>query len=190
VRVNKVIKTKEKATNELASKYLVNEQIRAERIVVVGSQGENSGAVPRAQALAMAEQANLDMVQVGEKDGVPVVKLLNFGKFLYEKKKQMHESKKHQKEVQVKEIKIRPNIDEQDYQNKIKQAERFFKEGKKVKFTLQFKGRQMAMMDDLGSRMFERIARDLFSKNLGTLVEEKDNLNKAAWTKIFYLKGK
>ena len=188
--MNKIIKTKDKAANDLASKYCVNEQIRAERIIVVGAQGENSGALPRAQALEMAEQSNLDMVQVGEKDGVPVVKFLNFGKFLYEKKKQMHESKKNQKEVQVKEIKIRPNIDEQDYQNKVNQAERFFKEGKKVKFTLQFKGRQMAMMDDLGTRMFERISHDLFARNLGALVEEKDSLNKAAWTKIFYLKGK
>lgn len=175
-------------TSGLASKYSVNDLIRARVIIVINEHGENLGELPRERALAMADEVNLDLVQVGAKDETPIAKIMNFGKFLYEKKKQLSDSKKHQKVIQVKEIKIRPNIGDQDYKTKLNQAEQFFKDGKKVKFTLQFKGREVVMSEDLGSKLFARITKDLHDRNVGTLVEEKEGRSGMFWSKIYFVK--
>lgn len=183
--------SKEKNQSEvsgLASKYSVNEHIRARDIIVINEHGENLGELPRESALKLADDVNLDLVQVGNKDETPIAKIMNFGKFLYEKKKQMGDSKKHQKIIQIKEIKIRPNIGDQDYKTKLNQAEQFFKDGKKVKFTLQFKGREAVMIEDLGYRLFARITKDLSDRNIGTLVEEKDGRGGMFWSKIYFIK--
>jgi translation initiation factor IF-3 len=184
--VNKDFKDK----NSDALKYFVNEQIRADRIVVIDQNGQNLGSLPRFQALARAQEAGLDLVQVGEKDGAPITKMMDFGKFLYTKKKQLADAKKHQKVILIKEIKIRPNIGEQDYKTKLNQAEGFFRDGNKVKFTMQFRGREAATMDEVGPRFFANILKDLTDRNLGSLVEEKDTRSGSLWTKIFYVKGK
>jgi translation initiation factor IF-3 len=186
--VNKVIK--DKINNDLHSKYLVNEEIKATTLMIIGPQGENYGQVSRAQAFALAEEAGLDLVQVGEKDSLIIAKIMDFGKFLYTKKKQLSDSKKHQKIIQIKELKLRPNIDDQDYKTKLNQAEQFLLDGKKVKFTLQFKGREITMMEDLGQKMFLRISQDLTARNVGVLVEEKESKAGALWSKIFGLKEK
>lgn len=157
-------------------------------IIVINDQGENLGEITRDRALILADEAGLDLVQVGAKDEIPIAKIMNFGKFLYEKKKQMNDSKKHQKVIQIKEIKIRPNIGDQDYKTKLNQAEQFFKDGKKVKFTLQFKGREAVMIDDLGPRLFARITKDLTDREVGTLVEEKDGRGGMFWSKIYFVK--
>ncbi len=180
---------KEKVTSE-SQKYTVNEAIRASSLLVIGPEGENHGLLSRSQALAMAEEAGLDLVQVGEKDGMIVAKVMNFGKFLYTKKKQMSDSKKHQKIIQIKEVKMRPNIGDQDYKTKLNQAEQFLSDGKKVKFTVQFKGREISMSEDLGQKMFARITQDLTARNIGTLVEEKESRSGALWSKIYGLKEK
>lgn len=171
-----------------AHKYPVNELIKADKIMVINAEGENLGVLSKQSALMRAQEAGLDLVQVGEKDSVIIAKVMNFGKFLYEKKKQTSEAKKHQKIIQIKEIKIRPNIGDQDYFTKLNHAAQFFLDGKKVKFTLQFKGREITMMEDLGIRLFERISRDLAQRNVGTLVEEKDNRSGAFWSKIYYVR--
>ena len=176
--------------NDEASKYVVNEQIRSDKVIVINAAGENLGEMPKRQAIALAEETELDLVQMGEKDGLPVTKIMNFGKFVYAKKKQLNDSKKHQKVVQLKEIKLRPNIGDQDYKTKLNQSEQFFKEGKKVKFTLQFRGREISMMEDLGRKFFARILQDLTDKNLGSLVEEKESRGGSLWTKIFFIKEK
>lgn len=181
---------KEKGQSAEALKYVVNQQIRADKIFVIDANGQNLGAIPRFQALAAAEQAGLDLVQVGEKDGVPVAKLIDFGKFLYMKKKQLTDAKKNQTVVVIKEIKIRPNIGEQDYKTKINQSEQFFRDGNKVKFTLQFRGREAMMMDDVGPKLFARIIQDLSDRKVGTVMEEKDGRAGAVWSKIFYVKEK
>ena len=187
-------KFKERGTSnsnsELQGKYFVNEQIRADKLLVIREGGENVGVVSRAQALQLAEQSGLDLVQVGEKDEMIVAKIMDFGKFLYEKKKQLSDSKKHQKIIQVKEIKIRPNIGEQDFSTKLTQAAHFFAEGKKVKFTLQFKGREVTMMDDLGAKIFNRIGQFLAERQIGPLIEEKDAKGGIYWSKIYFLKEK
>lgn len=186
--MNKVFK--EKANNELHGKYLVNEEIKATSVMVIGPQGENYGQVSRHQALALAEEAGLDLVQVGEKDSLIIAKIMDFGKFLYTKKKQMSDSRKHQKIIQIKELKLRPNIGDQDYKTKLNQAEQFLLDGKKVKFTLQFKGREITMMEDLGHKMFLRITQELSARNIGVLIEEKESKAGALWSKIFGLKEK
>lgn len=173
-----------------ALKYFVNEQIKADRIVVIDQNGQNLGALPRFQALACAQDSNLDLLQVGEKDGVPIAKLMDYGKFLYSKKKQLADAKKHQTIILVKEVKMRPNIGDQDYKTKVNQAAQFFLDGNKVKFTLQFRGREAMMMEDSGSKLFARIVRDLTERNVGTLAEEKESRGGALWAKIFYVKGK
>lgn len=178
------------SNQDLQGKYRVNEEIKADTIVVIGGKGENLGAMPKRQALAIAQEEGMDLVQVGEKDSAVIAKIMNFGKFIYEKKKQISESKKHQKVILIKEIKIRPSIDEQDYKTKLNWAESFFKDGNKVKFTLQFKGREVPKMDEFGSKMFTRISQDLATKNIGTLVEEKDSRGGALWSKIYFVKEK
>lgn len=179
---------KDKNVSEAANN--VNEQIRAERVMVIDGQGQSLGVLPRFQALIRAQEAGLDLVQVGDKDGVPITKLMDYGKFLYAKKKQLNDAKKNQKIILVKEIKIRPNIGDQDYKTKINQAAEFFLDGNKVKFTLQFRGREATMLEDLGQKLFARINRDLVERNVGTLVEEKDSKGGTLWSKIFYIKGK
>ncbi len=174
----------------LQEKYLINEQIKEEQIFVITHEGENLGLIPRRDALTRAEEASLDLVQVGDKDGVPVTKIMDFGKFTYAKKKQLGDSKKHQKVTQLKEIKLRPNIGDQDYKTKLKKAEEFFVDGKKVKFTLQFKGREVTMIDQVAPQIFEKIAADLAVKGLGELVEEKDQRSGNFWSKIYFIKSK
>lgn len=170
--------------------HFVNEKIRADRMVVIDHQGQNLGVLLKSQALMKAAEVAMDLVQVGEKDGLPVTKLMDYGKFLYAKKKQMSDAKKHQKIILVKEIKIRPNIGDQDYKTKLNQAAQFFLDGNKVKFTLQFRGREISMMNDLGQALFARIGTDLTERNVGSLVEEKDSRGGALWSKIYYVKGK
>ena len=175
---------------DLQEKYFINEQIKVDKVLVITHTGENLGVVPRSRALLVAQEAGLDLVQVGEKDSVPVTKVMDFGKFLYAKKKQLNDAKKHQKTMQLKEIKLRPNIGDQDYRTKLNQAEQFFVDGKRVKVTLQFKGREIAMIDEMGPKIFARITHDLQEKQVGALVEEKDQRGGAFWSKTYFIKGK
>lgn len=166
----------------------INEQIKTPTIFVIDETGKNWGELPRIKALALAQEARLDLVQVGEKDGIPIGKVMDFGKFLYEKKKKATESKKKQKVIQIKEIKMRPKIGPGDYETKIVQAAGFLEEGKHVKFTLQFRGRQPVSIHEVGTQFFERIKNDILKHELGTLVEEKETKSPAFWSKVFYIK--
>ena len=186
--MSKLLRERPAPSNELQSKYVVNEQIRVDRLTVINQHGENIGVVTRSQALALAEEGGLDLVQVGEKDSLVVAKIMDFGKFVYAKKKQVNDSKKYQTVISLKEIKIRPNIGDHDYMTKLKKAVGFFAEGKKVKFTLQFKGREITMMDVLGHKIFGKVTRDLQEHNVGSLVEEKDQRSGAYWSKIYFVK--
>lgn len=170
-------------------KHLVNENIKADQVRLITETGENIGLVSRREALSRAEDAGLDLVKIGEQGSEVVAKIMDFGKYLYLKKKQQSEAKKKQKVIQIKEIKMRPNIGDQDYQVKFKRAVQFLKEGKRVKFTLQFRGRQMIMMNDLGRTFYERIHNDLMAQELGSLVEEKLQQGRPFWSKIYYVKG-
>jgi|ERR1700733_176017 len=170
---------------------LLNEKIRAPRLQVIGDDGHNIGIISRAEALRLAQEASLDLVIIAEegREGVPVAKIMDFGKSLYEKKKKQHEAKKHQKVIQVKEIKMTPKIGEHDFQTKMRQAIDFLKDGKRVKVTLFFKGRENATKLERGTELFDKVQKvfedlDLL-KNLG---QETDTRMGSLWSRIYFLK--
>ena len=117
----------------------------------------------RGDALKIAQEAGLDLVMIAEegREGVPVAKIMDFGKALYEKKKKQHEAKKHQKVIQIKEVKMGPKIGEHDFQTKMRQAIDFLKEGKRVKITLFFKGRENATKIERGTELFDKITENV-----------------------------
>jgi translation initiation factor IF-3 len=116
-----------------------------------------------AEALSRAREAGLDLVEIAATATPPVCKIMDFGKFIYQQKKKQHESKKKQKVTQVKEVKFRPNIDEHDYEFKIKNILRFLEHGDKVKATVQFRGREMARREN-GQKVLDRLVKDLAGK--------------------------
>lgn len=169
--------------------HLINEHIPDKQMFVITSRGENLGLVSRREAFDAAAAENLDLVKVGDRDGSAVVKIMDFGKFLYAKKKQTVKAKKAQKVIQVKEIKMRPKIGVGDYQTKMSQAVKFLAEGKRVKFTLQFRGRQPVSIREVGGEFFTRVMNDLKAHDLGTLLEEKESKSGRLWSKIIYVKS-
>lgn len=127
---------------------------------MIDQDGEQAGIVSIQQALEMAEQAALDLVEISPNAEPPVCRIMNYGKFLYEKSKTAKEQKKKQKVVQVKEIKFRPGTDEGDYQVKLRSLIRFLEDGDKAKITVRFRGREMAHQD-IGLDVLERVKNDL-----------------------------
>jgi translation initiation factor IF-3 len=127
---------------------------------LVDADGSQAGIVPIEEALRRSQEQGLDLVEVAPTAKPPVCRIMDFGKFLYQQKKKAHDSKKKQKIIHVKEVKFRPNIDEHDYDFKLKNALRFLEEGDKVKATVQFRGREMARQD-LGHKLIRRLADDL-----------------------------
>lgn len=171
---------------------LINEKIRAEQVQLITQDGANIGVLAKDKALKMAEEAGLDLVLIAErgKEGAAVVKIMDFGKVLYEKKKKRVEAKKHQKIIKVKEIKVRPKIGEHDYQIKVKQMVQFLKAGKHVKITLSFRGRESMTKRERGTEFFAKIDRSLSEHGLSqNLVQEKETTMGKLWSRIYYLKN-
>ena len=134
-----------------------NRDIRGVRDVqLIDQDGQNRGTLPFFDALAIAEEAGLDLVEIAPNSEPPVCKLLDYGRFRFNEQKKQAEARKKQKTVEVKEIKLRPGIDKHDYDVKMKAVQRFFEEGDKVKVTLRFRGREMAHQD-IGYRLLERV---------------------------------
>ena len=134
-----------------------NRDIRGVRDVqLIDQEGQNRGVVPFFDALKLAEESGLDLVEIAPNSAPPVCKLLDYGRFRFLEQKKQSEARKRQKTVEVKEIKLRPGIDKHDYEVKMKAVQRFFEEGDKVKVTLRFRGREMAHQD-LGLRLLERV---------------------------------
>ncbi|MCX9156046.1 translation initiation factor IF-3 [Niveibacterium sp. 24ML] len=138
----------------------LNGEINVSEVRLVGEDGEQLGIVQTRQALEMAEEAGLDLVEIAPLAKPPVCKLMDFGKFKYQESKKAHEAKLKQKQIQVKEVKLRPGTDENDYQIKLRNMTRFLQDGDKVKVTLRFRGREMAHQE-FGVRQLERIKADL-----------------------------
>ena len=130
------------------------------KVRLVDADGEMVGVVDIEEALRRADEAGMDLVEIADKADPPVVKVLDYGKFRYEQQKRQNEARKKQKVIDVKEIKVRPNIDSHDYEVKMRNARRFIDGGDKVKVTLRFRGREMAHQD-LGMQVLERIRDDL-----------------------------
>lgn len=133
-----------------------NREIRAREVQLIDSEGKNHGVVQLLDALGMAEQAGLDLVEIAPNSEPPVCKILDYGRFRFAEQKKAAEARKKQKVVEVKEIKLRPGIDEHDYDVKMKAVRRFFEEGDKVKVTLRFRGREIAHQD-IGYRLLTRV---------------------------------
>jgi translation initiation factor IF-3 len=137
----------------------INEEIRVREVHLIDKDGHNLGNVLVADALAKAQEAGLDLVEISPNATPPVCKLLDYGKYKYQEQKKQAEARKKQKVVEVKEIKFRPMIDDHDYQVKMRSMARFFEEGDKVKVTLRFRGREMAHQE-LGTKLLDRVKDD------------------------------
>lgn len=140
-------------------KHKINFRIKARDVQVIGIDGKNIGAVPLRNAIKMADEIGCDLVEISPNTNPPVCKIMDYGKYKYDLQKKAKEAKKHQRIIEVKEIKIRPNIDEHDYQVKVKRLIGFLEEGAKVKISMMFRGRQSVHMD-IGYKLMDRMIQD------------------------------
>jgi translation initiation factor IF-3 len=138
----------------------INGEITAPQLRLVAENGDQLGIVAVGDALKMAEEQNVDLVEIAPLAVPPVCKLMDYGKFRYREQKKAHEAKLKQKQIQVKEIKFRPGTDEGDYKIKVGKLIQFLEEGDKAKVTLRFRGREMAHQE-FGVRLLERVRKDL-----------------------------
>ncbi len=137
----------------------MNDRIDAREILLIDEKGQKVGVMSPRQALTMAEQAGLDLVEISPGTQPPVCKILDYGKYKYQAQKKANEARKKQKVIEIKEIKMRPNIDTHDYGVKMRSIKRFFEEGDKVKVTLRFRGREMAHQE-LGFELLQQVKSD------------------------------
>ena len=138
----------------------VNEDIRVPQVRLIDQDGEMQGVMSTRDAILRAYSVGLDLLEISPNADPPVVKILDYGKFKYEQQKKKNEARKRQKVIEIKEIKVRPNIDENDYQVKMRAMKSFIEEGDKVKVTLRFRGREMAHQE-IGVRVLERIRNEM-----------------------------
>ena len=132
----------------IISELFINEQIRDKEVRVIGEDGEQLGIMPTKEALKLAEEAGVDLVKIAPTAKPPVCKIVDYGKFKYEQTRKEREAKKKQKTVEIKEIRLSPNIDTNDLNTKINAARKFIGKGDRVKITLRFRGREMAHMNN------------------------------------------
>lgn len=142
------------------SRNRINRQIKALSVRVIGKEGEQLGIHPTVEALRLAVEAGLDLVEISPNADPPVAKIMDYGKFLFEQSKQRNLAKKKQKRVKVKEVKFRPGTGKADYEVKLRNLRSFLEEGDKARVTVVFRGREMAHVD-LGMLLLERIKADL-----------------------------
>ncbi len=138
----------------------MNEQITAPQVRLVGAEGEPVGIVTIAEALRLAAEADLDLVEIAPLAEPPVCRIMDIGKFKYAESKKQHEAKLKQKQVQIKEVKFRPATDEGDYNIKLRNLIKFLADGDKTKVTLRFRGREIAHQQ-IGMQLMERVRQDL-----------------------------
>ena len=144
----------------------MNERIRAREVRVIGDEGEQIGIMAPFEALKMARERNLDLVEISPTAQPPVCRIMDYGKFLYQNEKREREAKKKQKTITVKEVKFRINVDDHDYDTKKNHVLRFLDEGDKVKATIFFRGREMTRQS-LGRQILERLIKDVEHKGIG-----------------------
>lgn len=138
----------------------INREIKAKEVRLINYNGENAGVVSLAEALKIAQEVGLDLIEISPQVTPPVCKVLDYGKYKYEMQKKKNEAKKNQKVMSIKELKLRPMIDTHDYEVKVKQAKKFLAQGDKVKFTMRYKGREMSA-NDLGKEILNKLLEDL-----------------------------
>ena len=140
--------------------HRINGEVNAREVRLIGTDGEIIGIMSGREALKMAEEADTELVEISPNATPPVCRLMDYGKFKYQEQKKAAEARAKQKIIQVKEIKLRPGTDENDYQVKMRNIKRFIEDGDKVKVTLRFRGREMAHQE-IGMRQLERIREEL-----------------------------
>ncbi|NQU42254.1 translation initiation factor IF-3 [bacterium] len=163
----------------------MNEAIRAPDVRLVDEDGEKLGIIPLATALEMAEKADVDLVEVAPNAEPPVCRLMDYNKLQYEKQRKQKEAKKHQRQVETKEVKLRPNIDEHDYQTKLNRLREFITKGNRCKLTLTFRAREMRRFD-IGRAVIERAIGDV--KDVATI--ESSSLNRGRQLMAFLTPSK
>lgn len=144
----------------ISKELKINQRIRVKEVRLIGPDGEQMGIVNTQDALKKAEDAGLDLVEVAGQTAPPVCRIMDYSKYKYEQEKKEKEARKNQKVVHLKEIKIKPNIEEHDYQVKLYHLKRFLTRGDKAKLTLTFRGREMSHMD-IGRKLLDRMIADL-----------------------------
>lgn len=144
----------------------INERLRAREIRVIGAEGQQFGVLSVDQGLKLAREKGQDLVEVAPQATPPVCRIMNYGKFKYDQTKKAREARRRQKMVEVKEVKVRPKIEEHDYQVKLRNAQKFLKRGDKVKVTLMFRGREV-VHPEIGRRILNRLIEDV--KDLGQI---------------------
>lgn len=156
----------------MAPKERINREISVDQVRLISETGDQVGVVGIRQALQAAEDAGLDLVEIAPGAKPPVCKIMDFGKYYYQKERNLREAKKKQHVVQIKEVKFGPNTEEHDYEFKKKNAVKFLKQHNKVKFTVRFKGRQLAHKD-MGYNVLERLVEDL--KEIAEIDKQPEN---------------
>lgn len=154
----------------------VNDQIRGKEIRVISDDGEQLGIMSVREAMKIAEEKGMDLVKVAPNAKPPVCRIMDFGKYKYEQSKREKEARKKQTIINVKEVKMRPNIEEHDFQTKARNAERFLKQGDKVKVTIMFRGREIThpqLAEELLNKLAERV-KDLANVEKGAKIEGKN----------------
>jgi len=171
----------------------INERIRAREIRVISEEGGQLGIMPPYEALRIARGQGLDLVEVAPTANPPVCRIINYGKYLYQLSKRQHEARKHQKSIELKEVKMRPRTSQHDFETKRNKVIAFLREGAKVKVTIMFRGREMAHRD-LGFKMMERLAGEVSEvgmvetrpkiegPNLSTIIAAKKPTGKGSTT--------
>ncbi|MAS82333.1 MAG: translation initiation factor IF-3 [Legionellales bacterium] len=144
----------------LEKKTRLNEEITSPKVRLINAEGEQVGVVSISEARGIAENSELDLVEIVPNSEPPVCRVMDYGKFVFEQNKKKHASKKKQKQIQIKEIKFRPGTEDGDYQIKLKHLIKFLNNGDKAKITLRFRGREM-VHQELGTKMLKRIETDL-----------------------------
>ena len=144
----------------IAKDMMVNDGIRARELRIIGSDGEQLGVKSKSDALQIAEAANLDLVLVSPNANPPVARIMDYGKFRFDQQKREREARKNQKVVSLKEVRLSPSIDENDFQTKLRNARKFLEKGDKVKASIRFKGRAITHKE-IGQRVLDRLASEL-----------------------------
>jgi len=170
----------------IADKYIrINERIRVPQVRLIDTTGEQIGIVPTREALRMALEKGFDLVEISPTAKPPVCKIMDYGKFKYELNKKAKSAKKKQHVIQMKEMRLRPKIEEHDYQFKLKHIQEFLEKGNKVKVFVEFRGREMAHQE-LGHKIIQRLEEDL--KDLG-IIEQKAKMEGRNLSLTFMPKG-
>lgn len=144
----------------ISREHQVNEAIRAREVRLIGPNGDQVGVVPLKEALRMAQEANLDLVNVAPQAKPPVCRIMDYGKFRYEQSKREKEARKKQKTIQVKEVRLSPSIEEHDLQTKLRNVKKFLQSGDKVKLTIRFRGREITHQE-IGLGILNRMAKEV-----------------------------